>query len=113
MIGDMRYRVTIQRAAVTRGELGAQVDGWSTGREVWAGVTYRAAGSDERTAGKQVVSRNRVDVTLRRESGPITATDRVIFQGEVLQVDSVLRTGERMEYLLLECQQVGGEKLPS
>ncbi|MCP9237154.1 head-tail adaptor protein [Lewinella sp. JB7] len=114
LIGQMRHRVTIQPLTVSRGELGAQVDTYATGgRTVWAAVNYKTAGSDERQAGKQVVARTRIEVIVRRESGPVRTSDRLHFDGDVLQVDSVLRTGERLEYLLIECHQVGEQKVGS
>jgi len=109
-VGQMRNRITIQTATVSKGDLGGEELVWTDSFTAFAFAEYRRTGSDEKYRAKQLTNRTDCDFTIRREDRVISAKDRVLYDGRIFDIDSVLRNGVRQEFYLLECFQMGEQK---
>ena len=89
-------RVTIQTA--TRSEVypGEYEEAWTSGASVWAHVSEET-GREAIRAG-QVDAEQAVVVTTRYEATQnVTANDRLLYDGEVLHIQSIREVGRRVE----------------
>lgn len=103
--GELRHRVTLQRAT-TSNDLGQTKLDW-TDSDVgtyWAKVICKSGSEDAKVEGTRPM--RSYEITMRYV-GPIYETDRFIWQGKTLNVESVIdKEGERVEYLITAKQEV-------
>lgn len=84
--GELRERVEIQAATVTRGDFNEEVLTWTTAATVWAKVTER--GGREPLAADRPVMVVSYEVTIR--SGPtVTHKHRLVWRSKTLGIDTV------------------------
>ncbi|MBO9321652.1 MAG: phage head closure protein [Roseiflexus sp.] len=84
--GDLRERVTIQRATVERDAFGGEVLNWADGETVWANVFDRS-GRESIIADRPVMLVG-YEVTIR--SGVVvTHQDRLKWRGKLLHIEAV------------------------
>lgn len=97
--GDLRERVTIQKATVVRDAFGGEVLTWADAETVWAAV--RDYSSREPLLADRLVMLVGYEVTIR--SGvEVTHQDRLSWRGKVLAIEGVApRPAEGL--LVLRC----------
>lgn len=107
--GDLRHRVTIQQATVTRNEFGEPVETWQDLATVWAEVVD-LSGREFIEARQAPASEVTTRVRIRYRAG-IEPTMRVLHGARVLEIVAVLEPEGRRRELHLMCREVrsGGE----
>lgn len=95
IIGDLRDRVTIQSRNVGADTFGAPVVTWSDAAEVWADV--QPLMGRELYEARQVKPDVSHKVTLRYYAG-LTPRHRLLFEGRVLLIQSVLNPDKRKRF---------------
>lgn len=100
--GDLRERVTILAATVTRDAYGAEALSWSASASVWARVRER--GGREPLLADRPVMLISYEVLLR--SGPaLTNANRLTWRSKTLQIETVTPLPE-IGMIMLRCLQV-------
>ena len=102
--GDLRDRVTIQRATTADDGFGNTISGWSDLLTVWANV--------RETPGKEIVAAGRIEAsrtaTIRvrasSQSRGVTAADRLQARGQVWNIRSVAAVGDGRELIEFLCE---------
>lgn len=84
--GELRHRVQVQRRAVSYDARGHEQESWNTVGSIAAKVEELSGRELERA--RQVVAEASFSVTLRKSD--IVTTDRLVFNGRILQVASVV-----------------------
>ena len=105
--GDLRDRVTIQRATTADDGFGNVTNGWGDLLTVWANV--------RETPGKEIVAAGRIEAsrtaTIRvrasSQSRGVTAADRIIARGQDWNIRSVAAVGDGRELIEFLCEAVG------
>lgn len=110
MTGKMRNRITVQAQTIERGPEGGEIPTWTDSFSAFAAVKVTTVGSDERISSNQLVGRTSVQFTIRKERRSVLTRNRVVFDGLIYEIDSVLPSGNMLEYLILECLQTGEQK---
>jgi SPP1 family predicted phage head-tail adaptor len=101
-IGDLRYRVVLQKKEITEDELKQQSETWVDIATVWSAIEplsgreYFSAGQANAEISAKITIRYRKDVT------PDT---RVVFYNRIFEVLSVINPKERRESLVLMCRE--------
>jgi len=104
--GVLRRRVTVERLADTPanpfGEQAQTADRWSAVRVVWAGV--------EAISAREIVQSERTQTSITykvrmRRQDDLTTKDRLRWDGGVLNIQSILLRGQRLEEQELLCAQ--------
>mgnify|MGYP003383135460 CR=1 FL=1 len=85
-IGDMRERVEIQSATVTRGEFNEELLAWATTATVWAKVTER--GGREPIVADRPVMVVSYEVVIRN-TATVTHMNRLVWRSKYLSIDTV------------------------
>lgn len=96
--GELRHRITIQRATETQDAFGAVVQTWSTFATLWAGV--EALSGREFFAAQQVNAQVSHRIRIRYLSG-VTPKMRVVFGSRTFNIEVVMDDGRRRELQLL------------
>ena len=102
--GDLRDRVTIQRATNSDDGFGNTISGWSDLLTVWANV--------RETPGKEIVAAGRIEAsrtaTIRvrasSQSRGVTAADRIIARGQVWNIRGRAEVGDGRELIEFLCE---------
>lgn len=110
--GHLRERITIERSTVTRDLSGGEVPAWDTLYTAYAKVEFKLIGSQEDEESKQLRGRTACVITVRKENRIVTETDRVLFDSEVYEIDSVTQSGIQREWLVMECFKIQGHAQP-
>lgn len=84
--GEMRERVEIQAATVTRGDFNEEVLAWATTVTVWAKVVER--GGREPLAADRPVMVVSYEVTIR-SGATVTHKHRLVWRSKTLGIDTV------------------------
>lgn len=84
--GDLRERVEIQAATVTRGDFNEEILTWSTVATVWAQVVER--GGREPVVADRPVMVVSYEVTLRAGQA-VTHKQRLLWRGKYLGIETV------------------------
>lgn len=100
--GRLDQRVTLQRRARVADGQGGYTETWVALRTVWASVRALSGREREYAAAAQAPATYRV--TIRRYA-ELTAADRVVWQGEALNIRFVADNGPRERYLHLDCER--------
>ena len=102
--GDLRDRVTIQRATTADDGFGNTISGWSDLLTVWANI--------RETPGKEIVAAGRIEAsrtaTIRVRASSlsrgVTAADRIIARGQFWNIRSVSAVGDGRELIEFLCE---------
>ena len=102
--GDLRDRITIQRATNADDGFGNTISGWGDLLTVWANI--------RETPGKEVVAAGRIEAsrtaTIRvrasSQSRGVTAADRIIARGQIWNIRSVAAVGDGRELIEFLCE---------
>ena len=102
--GDLRDRITVQRATQGDDGFGNTISGWTDHLTVWANI--------RETPGKEAVAAGRVEAsrtaTIRvrasSQSRSITAADRVQARGQIWNIRSVAAVGDGRELIEFLCE---------
>jgi len=101
-IGELRHRVTLRKKEITEDALKQQSEVWTDIATVWARI--EPLSGREYFAARQENADVSVKVVIRYLPG-ITAETRVVFDGRVFDVLSVINPGERNISLVLMCKE--------
>lgn len=101
-IGRLDRRITIQRRELATDSFGADVGAWVDVVTTWAG--YEPISGAEQFAADQRYAAQLVRFTIRHRAG-IEARMRVVYDGQVWDIQDVAERGRRSA-LLLTCRVV-------
>lgn len=108
---SLRHRITLQEEIRTPDEGGGYIRSWQDVAELWAEIIpYAGTGNfsrgsgKERVAGGQMQAENSYRLILRYREG-VTTLMRIIFDGRVFNIRSVVNVNERNEILELWIQE--------
>lgn len=102
-IGELRHRVSIQKKRITEDELKQQTENWADIATVWASI--EPLSGREYFSARQENSEVTTKITIRYRRD-ITADMRVVFDGKILEVLSVINPQEWCKSLVLMCREV-------
>jgi SPP1 family predicted phage head-tail adaptor len=109
-IGKMNTRLTVQGFTVARDAEGGEVKTWTDRFITYAGAEFMPVGSDEKFTSDQITTRTSVRFTIRKGDREISTKERLVYDGKIYEIDSVLPIGMRQVYLLIEAFQIGENK---
>jgi SPP1 family predicted phage head-tail adaptor len=101
--GDLRHRITIQRAHEQPDNLGGMTTVWETEAEVWAAIWPVSA--REVVSNAQLVGQVSHRVRIRYLEG-VAPRMRILFGARTLNILSVVNPEERNELLDLICMEL-------
>lgn len=101
-IGSLRHQIVLQKKMITKDALKQQIESWTDFAFVWASI--EPLSGREYFAAQQINSEVLVRITIRYLSG-ITAEARVVLDGRIFEVLSVINPEERCETLILMCRE--------
>jgi SPP1 family predicted phage head-tail adaptor len=101
-IGDLRHRVVLQRKEITEDELKQQSEAWVDIATVWSAI--EPLSGREYFAAKQVNAEVSAKITIRYRKD-VSPDMRVIYDGRIFEVLSVINPKERRESLVLMCRE--------
>ena len=102
--GQLDQRVTVERFTSTQDELGQPIEAWAPLFTCWAAVEPLTG--REYLAAQAAVSE--VTAKIRMRFRPwMTNTDRVIHEGTVYQIESVIDVRSEHRELHLMCKAIG------
>lgn len=99
----MRHRVTLQKKEITEDELKQQTENWTDIATVWAAI--EPLSEREYFAAKQVNAEISVRITIRYRKD-VTTDMRMVFEGRIFEVLSVINPKESCVSLVLMCREV-------
>lgn len=99
----LRHRITIQQLIRTDDGAGGKTEVWTTFASVFAGV--EPLHGRERYLQQQVQSEVTHRIPMRYRAG-VTPAMRVLFEGRIFRIDSVIDIEERHTEMQLMCQEV-------
>jgi SPP1 family predicted phage head-tail adaptor len=99
-IGGMRYRITIEQAAETRGASGGISRAWSALVAVWADVQFNRG--REFFAARQLLAEKNAVIKIRYRSD-VSSANRVVFNGQTYNIVDAVPEAGRKRYLFLYC----------
>lgn len=104
--GDLNTRVEIQHRTLAQDKYGQRVQSWVTFATVWADV--RHISGVESIKGNIETSEVRASVRIRYIKN-VMAAMRIIIEGQVYEIESVLPDVKRKEYLDLTCKVLNND----
>lgn len=107
----MNREIRIFSATVERDTEGGEIRTWSQRLKTYANAKFLTVGSDEKYTSGQIAPRTSAQFTIRKGDREISTAERLIFEGLIYEIDSVLPTGDRFQYLLIETFQTGEQKI--
>lgn len=108
--GKLRERVTLQSKTVVRDAFGSEVVTWVISATVWADVRSTDGTEQVESSVDQVVATISHSVLIRYMAG-LSPSMRVVWQGKVLQILSIVENDNRQRQLILKCNEVVGEPI--
>lgn len=102
-IAKLRHRIVLQEHISSRDSFGAELKTWSDKSKVWASI--EPLSGKEYFAVQQVNAEVNTKITIRYRTG-IKPTMRVLFEGRVFEILSILNTEEKNIQLVLMCKEV-------
>lgn len=102
--GSLRERVTIERLDIAGDGAGGQIETWTPRVSVWAEV--KPVRGREIVSGERIVGAETYLVTMRYRSD-IALSDRVVWRGRALNINSVQDRDMRRKYLVIEAEYGG------
>lgn len=100
--GDLRHQIEIQRYTETSNDFGEVIEAWNTINTVKANITPLSG--KEYYASKQVNAETTHQVFIRYISG-LKPADRVVFNGRVFNILSIINYKEKNISLELLCTE--------
>ncbi len=103
--GKLRHRVVIEQNQATQDTFGAETDAWVS----WATVYARVESLSGREYFDQQAAQTLAEVTHRvviRYRDGITPTLRVVWKGQVFDIEAVIEVESRGRELHLMCREV-------
>lgn len=106
--GKLRQRVTLQQGTASQNSFGESVITWSTLATVWADVVPLLTQAREQFAqgGDQMQAKAPYQARLRYRAGLSPATNRIIWEGRTLEIESVLDPDGRNREMAVLCYEV-------
>lgn len=101
--GRLRHYVEIQAPEVVTDELGYQEVIWITAGHTWAAV--EPLRGKEYWAAASLQAESTIKVTMRPPGIEITPSNRLVFNGRILGIESVVNVEERNRELVLMCTE--------
>lgn len=101
--GDLRHRITLQQKQLTKDQEGIATENWVDVATVWAAV--EPLKGREYFQAAAVNAENTVRFRIRYRQG-ITSAMRVVYNGRVFNINSVIDVDERHREIQLMCQEV-------
>lgn len=101
--GQLRHRVTIQQLTRVEDEGGGYEENWADVATVWAAI--KPLQGNERYEAQQVQSTLTHKVTIRYRVG-IKPQMRIMYQGRIFNIESVIDIDEHHRWLELLCSEV-------
>jgi len=101
-IGELKHRVTIQRAALAQDSSGSTAETWSTLATVYAAI--KPLKGREYFAAQQVQAETTHEITIRYRAD-VTALTRVVFGNRTFEIQSVINSMEANRWLILMCAE--------
>lgn len=108
--GKLRERVAIQSKVVVRDGFGSEVVTWTVHSTVWADVRSTDGSEQVESSVDQVVATISHSVLIRYMAG-LSPSMRVVWQGKVLQILSIVKNDNRQRQLILKCSEIVGDPL--
>lgn len=102
--GSLRERVTIERLDIADDGAGGQIETWVRRADVWAEV--KPVKGREIVSGERIVGAETYLITIRYRSD-IALSDRIVWRGKTLDIDSVQNRDMRRKYLVIEAEYGG------
>jgi len=102
-IGDLRHRITLQKAERARDSYGGEQLQWADFAKVWAAI-YPLQGR-EYFAAQQINAEVSTKIVIRYIKG-VEPTMRVNFENRNFEIISVIHVAERKKELQLMCKEV-------
>jgi len=102
--GRLRHRVTIQYGRTSRDAFGTELLTWLTLATVWADVRS-VSGREQVQPDEQIFSNLPHQVTLRYLAN-VTAKMRSLWNGRVLEIQSVSEPDNRLRMIQLDCMEI-------
>lgn len=87
--GQLRHRVAIQTATESANSHGDTVKSWSTAATRW--MRIEPLSGDEATIGERTDGRHRYKFTMRRYTGTLTRSDRLLWSSRAFNIESIQR----------------------
>ena len=103
-IGELRHRVTIEEASLTRDDFGGQVETWSEVVTCWAAV--EPLQGREFLEGRREEAEVSTRIRIRYRAGILPGM-RVTWGDHVYDIDSVIEPDSRRRELVLMCREWG------
>lgn len=100
--GGLRQRITVQSPVLARDATGGFAESWSAGQEFWAFV--EPLRGQEQFGDDLIEARQQWRVLVRGEVEP-TVRDRIVYEGRVLGIVSVLDPDQRGVIREIRCQE--------
>ncbi len=107
-IGQLNQRLTFKTFLTTRDEYGGVQKNWLTSNEIWAGVEFKDAGSDENFVGDRFTGILNTFFTVRMRDG-IATYMRIGYKGNEYNIRSVLPQADKA-YLLIKAELTDPEQ---
>lgn len=104
--GDLNSRIEIQHRTLEQDKYGQRIERWITFAKVWADV--RHISGIESIKGGIEVSEVRASVRIRYMKN-VMAAMRLVIDGQVYEIESVLPDVKRKEYLDLTCKVLNND----
>lgn len=107
--GKLRHRVTIQTRTISQDGYGDAVETWTSGDTVWAEVTPLLTATREAFVAQSETrsARQTLQVRMRWRDGLTPAGTRLLWDGETLDVESVMDPDGRHAELIVLCYARG------
>ena len=99
MLTILRNRITIQSLTTTASGGGTFIETWSTVSTVWANVQGKAV---EQTRFDKIQQIDEYTIRMRKRS--ISNENRLIYKGEVLQIESVLDETQQSKMMTIKAR---------
>jgi SPP1 family predicted phage head-tail adaptor len=103
-IGRLRERVTLQQVSVSIDAAGDPAYAWTDVATLWARV--RPSGGGVATLAERRTAIEDYEVTIRWRDG-MSVTQRFVWRGRYLQIESVANLDERRQRVTLACKDLG------
>ena len=101
--GSLRHYVEIHALTIIEDDIGNQTEEWAKVAEVWAAV--EPVSGKEYWAAAAAQAEATIKVTMRAPGVEVGPSNRIIFDGRTLEVESVINVEERNRELQLMCKE--------
>jgi SPP1 family predicted phage head-tail adaptor len=103
-IGDLRHRVTIEEATITRDDFGGEIETWGTVATAWAAV--EPLQGREFLEGRRAEAEVSTRIRVRYRAGIVPGM-RVSWGDHVYDIEAVIEHESKRRELRLMCRELG------